>query len=298
MKKIALALFTLTLVILIVTPSMKPKKLEKILLPDLNLTDIAVIERTSPTEGKVTLFYDQNTRIWRVKELDGYPAYSERIREVLYGISTLQPMGLRTANKERYAELGLDTAKAQHVVLADSSGKVFADLWFGNITVDEATTFRAIYVRKDGEDQTYSVIPGIDVSGYKEQFAFPFLTNFQDDSIKELKFFAKGKEVKVRKNMMAGFMKDLDFITVKKDTGEKSDTVIRFVMNDLFDVNFTYLSMNDGNWIRIEIVPTSTALKDHVSTLVKALTAKHSGYVYKIPLSKNDMIQSLMKRAK
>lgn len=290
MKKLALPLFVLAILVYLLTPSIKPKKLPETLLPELDLSGVSEIKRISPNEGTVTLYYDTEEKLWRVKELSGYPAYAVRIREIFYGITALRPLQIKTNNPERYKELGLDAEKAKRLILKDFRGKTIADFWIGTLTADEATGFTTFYLRKEGDAQTYKAMPGFDITGEAEQFAFTYLTNFYDDQIKEIKLFTGGRERKLKKEAFSNFLKDLNLMAVVKDDGEKPVSIIRFVMNDHFDVNLSRIKKDNLYWTRIELIPTSNVLKDNVSALLKAVSQKHKGFLYKLPIDKEDQL--------
>jgi Domain of unknown function (DUF4340) len=61
----------------------------------------------------------------------GFPVDTARINKLLKNIFSLQDKEIVSHNPERYAEYGLDSIEAKHVILKNTSGKVIADVIIG-----------------------------------------------------------------------------------------------------------------------------------------------------------------------
>ncbi|MGV8997751.1 MAG: DUF4340 domain-containing protein [Parvibaculaceae bacterium] len=109
---------------------------------------------------KITLTRNAQNQ-WVVAERMNYPADQELVRKALIGVSELQLYQPRTARKEWQRELGLlepeNLGKAVRIEFFDKDGKKVVSLLAGKVpeqTVD-ARGQGMIYVRRDGEEQSY-----------------------------------------------------------------------------------------------------------------------------------------------
>jgi hypothetical protein len=98
---------------------------------------------------------------WGVAERDDYPAQNSLVQKALIGVSELQLYQPRTARKEWLRRLGLvapeDIGKAVRIEFFDKDGKKMVSLLAGKVpeqTID-ARGEGMIYVRRDGEDQSW-----------------------------------------------------------------------------------------------------------------------------------------------
>ncbi len=116
--------------------------------------------------------------VWRVVEREGYPAKLERVRKTILGLTELEAFEPRTANPEWHRNLGLlepeELGRAVRVQLFDAEGNELAGLLAGEV-VDASSDLQGrgfLYVRRDGEDQTWlargSISLDKDVAGWLE----------------------------------------------------------------------------------------------------------------------------------
>jgi uncharacterized protein DUF4340 len=99
--------------------------------------------------------------VWRVLQREGYPARTDRVRKTILGLTELEAFEPRTSNPEWHRNLGLlepeNLGRAVRVQLLDKDGNEIAGLLAGEI-VEASSDLQGrgfLYVRRDGEDQTW-----------------------------------------------------------------------------------------------------------------------------------------------
>jgi len=97
---------------------------------------------------------------WTMDEKGGFPATESVIREMLLGFTELELVEAKTRDPKRFGKLHLsDTAqpdsKASRVVLSDAGGKPLLDALFGKRVPSISGGKPSIYMRRQGEDQTW-----------------------------------------------------------------------------------------------------------------------------------------------
>lgn len=116
--------------------------------------------------------------VWHVKEREGFPARTDKVRKTILGLIELEAFEPRTRNVEWHRNLGLlepeKLGSAVRVQLLDKDGNEIAGLLAGD-AVESTTDLQGrgfLYARRDGEDQTWLVRGAIsldkDVSGWLE----------------------------------------------------------------------------------------------------------------------------------
>ena len=136
------------------------------LLDRINDVASVVIEHA---DGKITL--ENGIRGWTMKEREGYPARTVKIKRSVLGLAQLQLSEAKTRSQKKYAKLelqdiGAKDAKSKRVKLFDGAGKVLADLLVGKRRDTLAGTFGGgLYVRKPGDQQTWLAEGDVDFTG-------------------------------------------------------------------------------------------------------------------------------------
>ena len=138
-----------------------------LLFPELaeNLADIDVIRVTAPLgmggTAETTIERGENDQ-WVVTQLSDYPAKQEAVRALLLGLSELEATEPRTADPEWHQALGLtapeDLGKATRISFENADGEAEASILVGSVPEQSMQAGAAqglIYVRRDGEDQTW-----------------------------------------------------------------------------------------------------------------------------------------------
>lgn len=98
--------------------------------------------------------------VWRVLEKAGHPAKPDMVKRTVVGLAQLELFEPRTAQREWHQHLGLrapeDKGAGVRVAVFDAKGDVLASLIAGKLEGSRDIDGRGtIYVRRDGEDQTY-----------------------------------------------------------------------------------------------------------------------------------------------
>lgn len=118
-----------------------------------------VVIRTAA--GRVTL--QRVDGAWRVTEKGGYPAATERVRELVLGLARLQRVEAKTSNPALYEKLGLrdlteNGARSTLVQLLGADDTSLATIVLGNRKTSPIDPGKVqLYVRTPGEAQTWLV---------------------------------------------------------------------------------------------------------------------------------------------
>lgn len=111
--------------------------------------------------GKVTVTREStDSDIWRVEEKGGYTAQPSLVKRTVVGLSDLELVEPRTAQPSWHKHLNLtapeDKGSGVRIAIYDGEGEELAAIIVGKLESETAIdTEGTIYVRRDGEDQTY-----------------------------------------------------------------------------------------------------------------------------------------------
>ena len=276
------------------------------LLEHVNDVASVVIEHAG---GKITL--ENGVRGWTMKEREGYPARTVKIKRSVLGLAQLQLSEAKTRREEKFAklelrDLGAKGAKSKRVKLFDGAGKVVADLLIGKRRGTMAgTTGGGLYVRKPGDQQTWLAAGDANFSGTTENWLERKIVDIKgarvqtivirhpDGEIVKLSKAAEktgdftldtlpeGKKVTLQfdLNAIGKALADLQLDDVKKDTGGfDDDTAVRgmtatevLTFDGLF-VQVRIIKRDGAHWIRLEAAGEGA----------DGITARTQGWVYKI----------------
>ena len=131
--------------------------------PDIgaSLSDVAQIKIIRSDDNPDGSFgFSRTGERWTMDEKGGYPATQSVIREMLLGFTELELAEAKTRDPKRFGKLHLsDTtqarSKASRVVLSDAQGKPLLDALFGKRVPSISGGKPSIYMRRQGEDQTW-----------------------------------------------------------------------------------------------------------------------------------------------
>jgi hypothetical protein len=154
---IATLLVVLTAIVARQQTTSFPQQDEK-LFPELltQINETAEIIGTS-NEGTFTLLGRDGR--WLVKEKNEYPADTDKVHQLLVGLSQLRRVEPKTSNPELYAKIGVEDvtvegAKSLRITLKSTDGRVLADLLVGNRQFGKANpSLSEYFVRVAGELQ-------------------------------------------------------------------------------------------------------------------------------------------------
>lgn len=260
-------------------------------------------------DGKITL--ENGTQGWTMKDREGYPARTVKIKRSVLGLAQLQLSEAKTRRPEKYAKLELQDisapgtnkgAKSKRVKLFDGAGKVVADLLVGKRRGALAgTPGGGLYVRKPGDQQTWLAAGDADFSGSPENWLERKIVNIKGARVQTvvirhpdgetvklskaaettndftLEALPEGKKVILQFDLDAigKALADLQLDDVKKARGDfDGDTVVatEFLTFDGLFVQVRIIKRDGAHWLRLEA--TGEAAEE--------ITARTKGWVYKI----------------
>ena len=268
-------------------------------------------------DGEITL--ENGIRGWTMKEREGYPARTVKIKRSVLGLAQLQLSEAKTRRKEKYAKLELQDigaqgtnkgtnkgAKSKRVKMFDGAGKVLADLLVGKRRGTLAgTTGGGLYVRNPGDQQTWLAAGDADFSGTPENWLERKIVDIKGARVQTvvirhpdgetvtlskiaektkdftLEALPEGKKVIIQfdLNAIGKALADLQLNDVKKDTGDFNDDTAVTGMTATEVLTF------DGLFVQVRVIR-----RDGVHWLrleatgdkSEEITARTKGWVYKI----------------
>ncbi len=137
------------------------------LLPELSARVNDVV-RLEVTKGGETAVLEREGDDWVSRDVSGYPAKFETVKEKLVALTTLEILEAKTKKPENYAKLGVQDPDAPDsesalVVLKDAGGSEVARLIVGNS--EYSRSGRRVYVRRAGDAQVYLCKGDLTVEG-------------------------------------------------------------------------------------------------------------------------------------
>ncbi|MGQ0672667.1 MAG: DUF4340 domain-containing protein [Hyphomicrobium sp.] len=275
--------------------------------------------RMEISQGSSSVVLERKGEQWTLKDRDGYPANSEKVRTLLSGLSTAERVEPKTRKPERYTELEVEdpatnTANSHLLRLLGEGGGVIAELIVGKKSTDAFGASRAgTFVRKPGEDQTWLVDAGLDASSNVKDWVKPRIFETQANRIRKIRLeipgedlleigwdaatrrpkmtseVPKGKRIKYANAMdeIADALTTFDLDDVRKAQPAGSDPVA--VANVEIDgglkVSVKIRETSDGDWM------TLTATGDgEPKKFADDLTAAVKDWEFKLPRGKADEI--------
>ncbi|HSD69744.1 MAG TPA: DUF4340 domain-containing protein, partial [Woeseiaceae bacterium] len=156
LKWLALATVTLLIVLIAVERTDRSDTVAggEYLIPGLKerINDITAIAVTGTGDtGSVNIARDGDG--WQVREKDGFPADVGKLREILLALADARKLEQKTANPERFAQLGLAGPEAGGGVLIEISGDEFRH----GIIVGNAAQSKYRYVRMAEDNQSWLI---------------------------------------------------------------------------------------------------------------------------------------------
>ncbi|MGX1198286.1 DUF4340 domain-containing protein [Parvibaculum sp. MBR-TMA-1.3b-4.2] len=257
--------------------------------------------------------------VWRLPSRDGYPADTKLVKKALLGLSEMEAYEPRTANKKWHRNLGLlapeDLGSAIRVSLKDADGKSMASLLVGHVpdrTVD-AGGQGVIYVRRDGEDQTWLArgrLPlfkkvnawlapdflGLDKKDIKSMTLWsgtdhpvvlnretPETEHFSIANLPEGRVSRGGPVLDGVATALAGVQFD-DVLKADQLNFPDTSPVVTLTTYDGLKLTLVMSGAGSGLWAKIDVATTEDAAGDDAATeRAKALRARVDGWAYKMP---------------
>ena len=143
---------------------------------------------------KITLLREGGK--WVVENRKNYPAEQDRVRKLLIGVSELSLYEPRTARPEWHRDLGLlapeELGSATRIEFFDDKGTRVAALLTGKVP-DQTSDARGqgmIYVRRDGENQTYLAHGRLPLFQTAQDWLDPAFIGLKRDELKRVTLWA------------------------------------------------------------------------------------------------------------
>ena len=264
-------------------------------------------------DGKITL--ENGTQGWTMKDREGYPARTVKIKRSVLGLAQLQLSEAKTRRPEKYAKLELQDisapgtnkgAKSKRVKLFDGAGKVGADLLVGKRRGALAgTPGGGLYVRTPGDQQTWLAAGDADFSGSPENWLERKIVNIKGARVQTVVIrHPDGETVKLSKaaeetkdftlealpegkkvilqfalDAIGKALADLQLDDVKKDNGGFDDDTAAGKVTAIEYLTF------DGLFVQVRVVKRDGAhwlRLEATGEAAEEITARTKGWVYKV----------------
>ena len=298
-----------------VTTDFKPRPLFAGLADRLDQVQTIEYTFTRGLEGpdKIEITRKQDG-IWRLPSRDGYPADPKLVKKALLGLSEMEAYEPRTANKEWHRNLGLlapeDLGAAVRVMFRDAEGKPMASLLVGHVpdqTVD-AGGQGMIYVRRDGEDQTWLARGRLPLFKQSNDWLAPDFLDLDAKDIASVTLWAGTEHPVVLKRetpetehfsianlpddrvsrggpvldgvatVLAGAKFD-DVLKAKNFNFPDGSPAVELTTYDGLKLTIVMNGAGGGLWGKIDVAAMDDAAKDRA----KKLRARVDGWAYKLP---------------
>lgn len=269
---------------------------------------------------------------WLVEEADNYPARFDKVKKLVLDMAALDVLSRKTSNPRFYPELGVEDptsagAASRLVTLTDPTGTELAAIILGNTRPGVGG---GQFVRKPGSDQALLAGTALDAPADPGEWIVTDLLDIATDRVMEVtirhpdgetvvltrpqgeqnfqvKDAPEGKESRSQyfTNQPAGFLSDLDIVSVKAADGfqfpeSAVNTVIRTY--DGLVASMTAAKVGDENHVTLDFSVDDSLLEDGGETEeivigeqtqtpdirqeAAELDARVSGWVFIIPQPK------------
>lgn len=275
------------------------------------------------SQGSSKLLLERKGDVWTLKERDGYPANSEKVRALLTGLTTAELVEPKTRKVERYTELEVEdpagsNANSYMLKLLDASGATVNELIVGKQSKDAFGASRnGTFVRRPGDEQTWLVNSALEAKSDIKAWVKPRIWETQVNRIRKIRVetageqpydiawdvaakrhrltdVPKGKRVKYVNGAddIAEALTKIDLDDVRKAAASSSDPVstVEFEIEGGLKVTFKSRKTSDGEWLTL----TATG-EGEAKAFADDLTAAVKDWEFKLPFGKADEI--FMKRA-
>lgn len=276
------------------------------------------VSRIEVSQGKSLVTLERKGETWTLKDRDGYPANSEKVRALLSGLTTADLVEPKTRKVERYTELevedpSLASANSHLLKLLDDSGNVVSELIIGKKSADAFGASRAgTFVRKPGDELTWLVNASLEAKSDIDAWVKPRIFETQADKIRKIKLeipgeqpldivwdlaskrhklteVPKGKRVKYANSVddIAEALSQFDLDDVRK-TGTSASAIdpvstASIEIDGGLKVTFSVRKEKDGDWLTL----TATG-EGEPKKFADDLTAAVKDWEFKLPRGKAD----------
>jgi hypothetical protein len=277
--------------------------------------NVSIIE---VSQGKSLVTLERKGEIWTLKDRDGYPANSEKVRALLSGLTTAELVEPKTRKVERYTELEVEdpsgaSANSHLLKLIDDKQAAVIELIVGKKSADAFGTSRAgTFVRRPGEDLTWLVDASLEAKSDIDAWVKPRIFETKSASIRKIKLevpgeppldvvwdlaakrhklaeVPKGKRVKYANSIdeIAEALSEFDLDDVRKagSTSSSSDpvSIANVEIDGGLNVSFKVRKEKDGDWLTLTASGNGESKK-----FADDLTAAVKDWEFRLPRGKAD----------
>lgn len=149
-------------------------------------------------DGTVTVV--RNGELWRVTELDGYPAEVATVKRALLQLASLKILETKTSKPEKYAQIGVEDRDAggtasRAVKVMGGDDQVIVDLLLGKERPARAMNAPGHYVRRAGETRAYLVEGELELPAKPAEWVDTSIVNLPVDRVRQVTIQPTGGEV-------------------------------------------------------------------------------------------------------
>lgn len=277
--------------------------------------DAKRVTRMEISQGSALLSLERKGEVWTLKNRDGYPANTEKVRALLTGLTSADLVEPKTRKAERYTELEIEdpagsNANSNLLKLIDDSGSVVSQLIIGKKSKDAFGAAKSgTFVRKPGEDLSWLVNASLDASGKIQDWVKARIFETQADKIRKIKLevpgeppmdiawdlasrrpkladIPKGKRVKYANSIddIAEALSSFDLEDVRKAGGAPAADAVSTATVDIdggLKIVFKSRKGEDGDWLSLVATGEGEPKK-----FADDLTAAVKDWEFKLPRGK------------
>lgn len=288
--------------------------------------DLARLTITTPEE---TFTIERDGDGWAMAERAGYPAKADVVSSVVAGLASLRLLEAKTFDPERYARLqvddpGAEGARSRLVRLEDADGDVLAEAILGreNFAMSRAvvgTGRGGLYLRKPDEALSWLAEGAVELPRSMRGWLDTVIVNLPRSDIASIAYLDAEGAVIARLGRPMAEEEALDLVepaTGRTAKGDVMDRVPAILSSMTFDdvvraedrsegaeprttvvetvdgLTITVASTREGEhtWATFEVAAGDEA-DEAIRTEAEALSEKVSGWSYRVPPFKSDLLR-------
>ena len=229
-------------------------------LPDLKnqLTDVAKIQIESVAESVVL---ENKNNSWVVSSKHDYPADTNLIRQLIYGIADLKIIEAKTNDETLLAKIGLtlDSEESVRIWLTDKGGQTISDLLFGKSQVPISNQGQDWFARHFKENQSWQLNGEFELNKNAYQWLNKTVLALKTDEIQEVVLHANSDDSLLISNVEGTQSFELQGIT-------DSEKVEAFKLDEIIE-SASAIQLDD---VRVKSTQASNTEKESIQIKTKS----------------------------
>lgn len=278
--------------------------------------DVDKIAAVEISQGTQKINISRDGEAWVLKDRDGFPASSDKVRTLLIGLAEGTLREAKTRNKSRFHLLNVDdpagkNSNARLIRLLDDKGNTLTEIIAGKSSTNQLNGQQGTYVRRPDEDQAWlaskALSGGIALRDWTQPRVFETATEKIADATIEIpgepSYHLKRQDTQhVLENIPAGkkikyinivdniieAASFLDFDDVRKAapaTPDKNAGKITMNIDPGLTIALNIKRDDGGTWAALDV-----SGKDNAKDAAEKLKARVAGWEFKILPSKANTI--------